>query len=448
MSKQCLVKKQTVKDINQSITIPGDKSISHRAIIVASLAENNSIFGNFLFSEDCLNTARVFQELGVDIELNGEKKTVSIKGVGLKGLKKTGQILDVGNAGTGIRLISGVLSGQDFVSQITGDNSIQKRPMKRAIEPLTLMGAEIKGRKMEGKDDIYPPLTINGKISLNGIKYTLPVASAQVKSAILFASLYSLDRTVVTEPEKCRDHTERILKKFGADIQVINNKIYCSGLKKLKNPDPQVPLFIPSDPSSAAFFVVLACLLPGTELVIKNVGLNPTRARYLDILKSMGADLTITSVKGEDFEPYGDIIVRSSSLENISIKKEDIPFVIDEIPILAVAALSGKGTFVVRNAAELRIKESDRIEGVSDLVKSIGGNIKTYADGFEIEGSSDFKDFAVESKGDHRLAMSAIIAALAAGKEAIVKDHDCINTSFPDFFRIIELLGFVLNSVD
>ena len=312
---------------NEFNSIPGDKSISHRAIICGALANNTSYFTNFLFSEDCLNTIAIFQLLGVHIDIDSSH-LVTVKGVGLHGLKEAYKPLDVGNSGTGIRLITGVLAGQSFNSTISGDNSIQTRPMKRIIDPLSQMDANILGNQSE-KGDITPPLTITGQPSLQATTYTLPIASAQVKSAILFASLYSQDSTTVIEPELCRNHTEKMLHGFGADITVNGKEIRCSGKNELKNPYNDA-IFIPSDISSAAFFIVLGCIIKGAHFMIKGIGLNETRATIIDVLKMMGADITIHNIKGQDVEPYGDIEVRYSQLHNIHIPEETIPFLIDE----------------------------------------------------------------------------------------------------------------------
>ncbi len=421
--------------------IPGDKSISHRAIILGSLSSNRVVFTNFLDALDCMHTSNIFQMMGVPIIHSLIDKTVMIDGVGIHGLQQPEDPLYVGNSGTGIRLITGVLSGQIFDSQIYGDESIQTRPMKRVIDPLTLMGAHIKGTLIEGKKDIYPPLTLSGNSGLNGISYTLPVASAQVKSAILFASLYSDTPTIVTEPKKCRDHTENMLKGFGADIQVAGKKIRCSGKNILRNPDTNTAIHIPSDISSAAFFIVLGCLVSSSQLTFTGIGLNSTRVALLHVLLEMGVTLKIQNQKGQDMEPYGDITVATSALHNIEVSEKFIPFLIDEIPILAIAAMFGKGTLKITKAEELRTKESDRISAIVDMVRNMGGTIQEFPDGFELTGPSEFKEFKVNSKKDHRIAMSAIIGAIASGKSAVVEDCECIDTSFPNFFDILRSLN-------
>jgi 3-phosphoshikimate 1-carboxyvinyltransferase len=425
-------------------TLPGDKSISHRAGIIGALTDNISVFTHFLFSEDCLNTLKILEALGVKIEKDVESQTVTVHGVGINGFKAASSELDCGNAGTGIRLLTGLLSGQPFKSVLTGDSSIQKRPMRRVIDPLTHMGAVINGQSLPGKHDIYPPLTISPSTGLKPISYTLPVASAQLKSALLFASLYSKDTTTIIEPEKCRDHTERMLQGFGADIQVNGTTISCSGKKALHNPFTN-PILIPADLSSAAFFLVLGALLPSCELTLTGIGLNPTRTAFLKALQSMGANLSISNAKGENFEPYGDITIQSSSLKNIDIPHEDIPFLIDELPILSTAALFAEGTFRVRDAKELRVKESDRIATIGHLVTAFGGRFTEYEDGFDIQGPEKLNEnVSIQSFGDHRIAMSGVIGALA-GKGGTISDCDCIQTSFPSFISILNELGIPLN---
>jgi 3-phosphoshikimate 1-carboxyvinyltransferase len=414
-------------------TIPGDKSVSHRAIIIGALAHNKSVFKNFLFSEDCLNSLNIFRQLGVTIDSDEKSHTVIVDGVGLNGLKKSDAILDVGNSGTGIRLITGVLAGQPFESIITGDSSIQKRPMARIMTPLSQMGAAI----ISQNDNGMAPLIISPSPNkLKGIHYDMPVASAQVKSAILFASLFADGKTTIVEPKKCRDHTERMLAKFGADIQVNGTTITCSGEKLLTAPDEEI--IIPSDVSSAAFFIVLGLIKPNTQITIKNVGLNPTRATIIQVLEKMGAKIEITNIKDLQFEPYGNVTVETSELQNITVPKEIIPFIIDELPILAVAALFGTGTLTVTGAKELRVKESDRIESIAAMVTAFGGTIETYEDGFIITPASKLKQAQIKTHKDHRIAMSAFIAAEAANIHCDVDDADCIKTSFPNFFEILE----------
>ncbi|RAP36502.1 3-phosphoshikimate 1-carboxyvinyltransferase [Candidatus Marinamargulisbacteria bacterium SCGC AAA071-K20] len=426
--------------------IPGDKSISHRAIILGSLAENSSAYSNFLFSEDCLNTFNIFRELRSDpttITKNDANKTVFIKGLGLNGLSQAKKILDVGNSGTGIRLITGILASQLFDTEITGDSSIQKRPMKRIVDPLTQMGCSIKGQSLEGKNDIYPPLKITGiSDGPTAIEYKMPVASAQVKSAILFASLFSRETTTIIEKKPSRNHTEIMLKAFGADITLNGNIITCSGKNPLVAPTQSTgenTLTIPSDFSSAAFFIVLALIRPNTKITLKNIGLNPTRATLIDVLKDMGAKINVIENEGNNIEPFGDIIVETSALKNITVDEKVIPFIIDEIPILAVAALFSEGTLKITNAEELRVKESDRIETTVAMIRAMGGEISEQPDGFELIGNNGCnKEFEVDSHGDHRIAMSAYIASKAGNElQPTINNSDCINTSFPTFLELL-----------
>ena len=415
--------------------LPGDKSISHRAIILGALASNSSIFTRFLTAEDCLNTLAIFQALGVPIHRDGD--TVTVSGVGLHGLKPPSHGLDTGNSGTGIRLITGVLAGQSFDSTITGDASIQRRPMRRIVDPLTLMGARISGRTINGKSDIYPALSIKG-CQLSGIRYRLPVASAQVKSAVLLAGLFANSPTIVEEPEPCRDHSERMLSGFGAAIHRDGHAIHLAP-GPLVNPNPDRPISIPSDFSSAAFFMVLgAC---GVPVTLTNVGLNATRDSLLHVLVRMGADIEVLDRQGDDFEPYGTIVIRPSDMSNVDVFEDEIPFIIDEIPILAVAALFSKGTLRVRNATELRVKESDRIAAIGRFVSAMGGQITEFDDGFELSGPVKIQPFEVDSGGDHRIAMSSLIAAVCANVSATVRNCECINPSFPNFFELLEQIG-------
>ena len=427
----------TLKSQTTTLKIPGDKSLSHRAVILGALCENASTFTNFLCAEDCLNTARIFKQLQVPLSWDVQTETLSIQGVGLRGLKAPTQILDTGNSGTGIRLISGILSAQNFDASLTGDSSIQKRPMKRIITPLSQMGATITGQSLPNSDNIFPPLSITGKKELQSTTYTLPVASAQVKSAVLLASLYANGQTTVIEPEKCRDHTERLLEYFGAPITVDGTTIRCSSPDKLVNPST-TPITIPSDISSAAFFIVLGLIRPNTELTLHNIGLNPTRAAIIDMLQAMGGDITITPNTDNPLEPMGTLVVKTSSLTNCDIKPEWIPFLIDEIPILAIAALHAKGTFTLKNAEELRVKESDRIQTVVALIQAMGCTITETPDGFILPGEQTIQPFTADSHGDHRIAMSGIIGSLGSGVKAEVKNTDCINTSFPTFFTLIQ----------
>lgn len=425
-------------------TIPGDKSISHRAVILGSLANNKSQFKGFLCAEDCLNTVSVFQKLGVPIDLNIQEKTLSIQGVGLSGLREPSYILDTGNSGTGIRLITGVLAAQSFPSQLTGDASIQNRPMKRIIEPLKQMGALITGQTKEENPDLFPPLSILPSSGLSSIQYTLPVVSAQVKSCLLLASLFIPEKTVLIEKEKTRDHTEVMLKSYGANIQTDHLTLSCIGQTPLKCPSTD-PLTIPADFSSAAFFIVLS-LLSNTSITLQNIGINKTRSALITVLQQMGANIQVTPLSNAGFEPIATLSISPSSLHNITIDPKMIPIIIDEIPILAIAAVFSSGTLSLRKAKELRVKESDRITSIVNLIKAMGGDIQEYEDGFDIHGSkTKIQPFHAHTFHDHRIAMSACIAASIAKVKASLDDIHCIQTSFPNFFNILSQFGTTIH---
>lgn len=420
-------------------TIPGDKSISHRIAILGSLADGETRFSRFLCSEDCLNTVSIMRAMGADIELDTQTGDGIIRGSGLHGLKQPIADLDVGNSGTSIRLLSGLLAAQSFDVVLTGDASIVQRPMKRVIDPLSQMGAQIVSRTLPGRDDLFPPLQITGS-SLASIRYELPVASAQVKSAILLAGLFATGKTVVVEPRKTRDHTEKLLNGFGVSCDVLGTEITLSPPNQLVA--PKETLMTPADFSSASFFMVLAAVSPGMDLVIRTVGLNPTRRALLDVLLDMGADITLENKGGDQFEPYADLRIRGKALKNITLSADLVPFIIDEIPILAVAALFSKGTLIVRDAEELRVKESDRIQGIVQLVRAFGCEIEEVPDGFTLSGQPVSVDSVVyDCLHDHRLAMSAVVAAMLSGAELSVSDTSCIQTSFPSFFTCLEQLG-------
>ncbi|RAP27171.1 3-phosphoshikimate 1-carboxyvinyltransferase [Candidatus Marinamargulisbacteria bacterium SCGC AG-333-B06] len=417
-------------------SIPGDKSISHRAIIIASLADNKSQFTGFLFSEDCLNTLHIFQDLGVSISIDTHTKLVTVYGAGLTGLKAANTSLDVGNSGTGIRLITGILAMQHFESTISGDHSILKRPMKRIVDPLRSMGAIISGTE---SDDIYPPLTMSASQHVTPISYLLPMASAQVKSCLLFAGLFLKGTTTITQPAICRDHTEIMLTAYQAKLKTEHNQISIVGSTPLHNPFSQ-PITIPADFSSASFFIVLGLIHPKITITLSKIGINPTRSKLLDVLIAMGADITLSNQIME-IEPYADITVRSSSLTNITVDESLIPIIIDEIPILAVAAMFASGTMTISGAKELRYKESDRIKQIVGLVNAFQGSITESADGFSLTGGLSPTNPVIDTAFDHRIAMSAIIASLAAGCSIELDSIDSIQTSFPNFFEIIETLN-------
>ncbi len=409
--------------------VPGDKSISHRAVMLSALSIGKCTINNFLFSEDCLKTVECFREMGIEISAFPEKKQLSVSGKGLDGLKAPKDILYVGNSGTTIRLLLGILAGQTFQTMITGDESIKKRPMKRVAEPLRRMGAAITGRD----DGNYAPLEVKGG-RLYPIEYRLPVASAQVKSAIMLASLFAEGPTKIIEPMASRDHTERIFRHFGISFSRDNNEISVRNTKEFGPADVDVP----GDISSAAFLLVAGSIVPGSELTVSNVGLNPTRTGIIDVLRSMGAKIEISNEKLISEEPRGDVTVRSGELKGTTIGGDLIPRLIDELPVIAVAAARAKGKTVIKDASELRVKESDRIAAVCGMLKKMGAKAKETPDGMIIEGPCLLKGAEIESLGDHRIAMSAAIAGLAAKNEMTIENTECIETSFPGFKELLQ----------
>jgi len=409
------------------IDVPPDKSISHRAVILSSIAQGKSRVKNWLRADDVMRTIRAFQELGVEIKINNE---LIISGEGKHGLKPPQNPLDMGNSGTGLRLLAGVLAGQKFLTILTGDETLKKRPMRRIIEPLSKMGA-----KIEAEDGEHPPLRIQGG-DLKGIKYTLPVASAQVKSAILLASLYATGKTKITEPAPSRDHTERMLEFFGARIK---KSALCIEMDCGQNLEAR-EIEVVGDISSASFFLVAGCLVKGSEVLVKNVGINPTRAGILEVLKEMGADIKLLNQRNIAGEPVADILVKSSPLRAVEIKGEIIPRLIDEIPVLAVAGAVAQGTTIIRDAKELRVKESDRIHSTVSELKKMGAKIEELEDGMIIEGPCELKGAEVYSHKDHRVAMSLAVAGLYAQGKTIIKEVQWVETSFPDFFNKLNQL--------
>lgn len=413
------------KGIRGEIRLRGDKSISHRAVMLASLACGRTQIRGFLESEDCLNTIRAFKALGIKIKEEGDE--LIVYGQGIRGLKKPEEVLDVGNSGTTMRLLLGILAAQDWTSIITGDESLRKRPMKRVTLPLTLMGARFEGD--------YAPVTIYGHSHLKAISYTSSIASAQVKSAILLAGLFADGETSVTEPLLSRDHTERMLPFFGVELEREGLTVKLKGPTSLKGGQT---IEIPADISAASFFIVAALILPNSKVTLPNVGLNPTRTGLIDVLKKMGARIKIKNLREIGAEPVGDIEVESSSLKGIEVDKEDIPRLIDEIPILAVACALATGESQIKGAEELRVKECDRLSAVASELTKMGAKIKELKDGLIIEGGSLLKGAEVQSFFDHRIAMSLAVAGLAASDQTIIKESECINTSFPEFVPILE----------
>ena len=419
-----------ISGLKGEVTVPGDKSISHRAIMFGSLAEGTTIVENFLKGADCLSTIDCFRRLGVSIEETGQQ--IRIQGKGLHGLAKPEGILDTGNSGTTTRLISGILSGQSFETTLTGDASIQKRPMGRIIEPLSQMGASIESVKGNG----CAPLRIQG-CPLHGIHYTTKVASAQVKSAILLAGLYADTPTSVTEPALSRNHSELMLNYFGADVQ-------SSGTTATILPNPRLlgqKVCVPGDISSAAYFLAAGSITPDSELLIRNVGTNPTRDGMLRVMEMMGADLSILPNKEQTGEPTADLLVRTSSLKGCTIEGAIIPTLIDELPMIAVMACFAEGTTVIKDAAELKVKESNRIDVMVENLSAMGAHITGTDDGMIIEGGYPLHGAVIDSHLDHRIAMSFAIAGLNADGETDIQGAECVNISYPEFYQDLRKLN-------
>ncbi len=404
-----------------------DKSISHRAVIFSSLSKGKSVIKNFLRAEDPISTVNAFRALGVDIHFKGDDLIVF--GNGIRALQEPHDVIHCGNSGTTIRMLSGVLSGNPFFSVLTGDESLRGRPMARVITPLRRMGAEIMARA-DGK---FPPLAIKGK-PLNPIQYSMPFASAQVKSAILLAGIYADGVTEIREPARSRDHTERMMPAFGAEITVNGFSVSIRGWIELKGAE----IVVPGDFSSAAFFIVGALLIENSDITIKGVGINPTRTGLLDALKEMGAEIGTSNIRTLSGEPVADIHCRGGAeLKAINITKEKIPALIDEFPILCVAATRAKGITTIRGAEELRVKESDRIKSIVTELRKMGVELEEFEDGLSISGGNDLKGADTESYGDHRIAMAMAIAGLIADGTTRINGVSSVNISFPGFFEII-----------
>lgn len=406
------------------LTIPGDKSISHRAVMFGSLAKGTTEITNFLQGADCLSTISCFQKMGIEIE--NTQSRILVHGKGLHGLKAPSQILNCGNSGTTTRLMSGILCGQSFSSVLTGDESIQKRPMKRVMDPLTTMGADIKSRLGNG----CAPLEIKGS-RLLGIHYHSPIASAQVKSALLLAGLYADSPTSVTEPYISRNHSELMLSSFGAKIRVKNTTASVE-------PNPileAVNIKVPGDISSAAYFIAAALLVPGSEVLLKNVGINPTRAGILEVALQMGGKITLLNERLQGGEKTADLLIQSSDLQGVTIEGAIIPTLIDEIPIIAIMAACAQGTTIIRDAAELKVKESDRILLITRNLKAMGADIEATEDGMIIQGGKSLHGAHIHTAKDHRIAMSFAIASLLTDDEVTILDPECVNISFPDFYE-------------
>jgi 3-phosphoshikimate 1-carboxyvinyltransferase len=421
--------KTNINGLNGTVTIPGDKSISHRSVMFGSIAHGETQVTNFLPGEDCFSTISCFRKLGVTIEEADNQ--LRIIGKGFEGLTEPSEVLDVGNSGTTIRLLMGILAGRPFFSSLVGDESIGKRPMTRVTNPLSEMGAKIDGRK----DGSFTPIAIRGG-GLKPINYHLPVASAQVKSALILAGLQAEGQSTIIEPEETRDHTERMIIKFGGEIHKDNQKIIVKGGQKLTATTIQVP----GDISSAAFFLVAGAIIPNSEIVLKDVGLNPTRTGIIEVMKKMGADLEIVQNKETLFEPSGDLIIKTSELKGTVIEGNLIPKLIDEIPIIALLATQAEGTTIIKDAEELKVKETNRIDTVVQELKKLGARIEATEDGMIIHGKSKITGGTVSSHGDHRIGMMLAIAALLCENEAELENPEAISVSYPNFFSHLNSL--------
>lgn len=415
------IKKQT--NLKGTLTVPGDKSISHRAVMFGSLANGTTRITHFLEGADCLSTISCFRKMGIDIDRNGDE--ILVHGKGLHGLTAPTEILDVGNSGTTTRLISGILAGQTFTSELDGDDSIRTRPMKRIMTPLTSMGADITSRLDNG----CAPLIIHGR-PLHAAHYDSPVASAQVKSCVLLAGMYADGITSVTEPFLSRNHTEIMLNYFGAEITSEGTTASIKPEPVLEGRDIQVP----GDISSAAYFIATGLLTPGSEILLKNVGINPTRAGILKVCMDMGADITLLNESTEG-EPTADLLIRTSSLKGTTIEGSIIPTLIDEIPMIAVMAAFAEGTTIIRDAQELKVKESDRIAVMVDNLRRMGADIEGTDDGMIIHGGRPLHGAVIDSHLDHRIAMSFAVAGTICDGTVEILNGECVNISYPEFYH-------------
>jgi len=461
--RSLLVKPALVGLQGESVLL-GDKSIAHRSVIISAISHGKTTIENFPNNKDCLSTIKALKKLGIKITQENSKTSkscsaITILGKGLRGLSNPKAPIFMGDSGTTLRLLLGVLAGQNFKTNLRAGKSLSQRPMLRVTVPLRMMGADIVARHKSGdipglrfgqaKIEEYPPITIEGG-KLKPITYKMPVASAQVKSAILLASLYAEGKTEVIEPTKTRDHTERILKLFKADIKLKQNTIVIKGNKELVSP---AKIYIPGDISSASFFMVLATLIPGSQIRIRNVSLNPSRAGIIRALRRMGANIRITDypclpdrqgLPITDYEPMGDILVKSAKLRGTLVKKEEIPALIDELPILMLAACRASGRTVFEGVSELRVKETDRISSMSINLKKMGADIRIFKENSQdkivIKGVKKLTGSRISSFADHRTAMSMVVAGLVAGGETLIDDINCINKSFPNFFSFLKNL--------
>lgn len=411
------------------VIIPGDKSVSHRSVMFGSIASGTTEIHNFLQGADCLSTISCFRSMGVEIENRGD--TVLVHGNGMRGLKKPDSVLDCGNSGTTTRLISGILAAQDFTVTLTGDASIQKRPMKRIMTPLSLMGARIRSIHDNG----CAPLEITGT-ALHGIHYQSPVASAQVKSAVLLAGLYADGETKVTEPFLSRNHTELMLSRFGAEVHTEDTTAVICPADELYGQQ----ILVPGDISSAAFFLAAGLIVPNSEILIRNVGINPTRDGILHVFRDMGADLTLLNVKRDGGEPTADILVRSSPLHGTVIGGSIIPTLIDELPMIAAAACFADGDTVIRDASELKVKESNRVEVMVRNLSAMGADVEETEDGMIIHGGKALHGAVIDSRLDHRIAMTFAVTGCLADGETEILGAECVDISYPGFYADLQRL--------
>jgi 3-phosphoshikimate 1-carboxyvinyltransferase len=419
--------------ISGEVRVPGDKSMSHRSIMLGALASGTTRVSGFLEGEDALATVAAFRAMGVEID-GPQDSQLAIHGVGLDGLRAPTAALDLGNSGTSIRLLAGLMAGQSFDTTLTGDESLRGRPMQRVLTPLALMGADVEGEQ--------PPLTVRGGQALKGIHYDLPMASAQVKSCVLLAGLYAKGRTSVTEPAPTRDHTERMLRGFGYDVRNEDGVISLRGGGTLRAAD----IDMPADISSAAFFMVAASIAPGSDLILTHVGVNPTRTGVINILRLMGADISLSNEREVGGEPVADIRVRYAPLKGIDIPVDQVPLAIDEMPVLFIAAACAAGRTVLRGAEELRVKESDRIASMAEGLTTLGIVVEVRDDGIMIEGGT-LGGGTIHTYHDHRIAMAFAIAALRAEREIRILDCDHVATSFPVFDALARGLGLQISAL-
>jgi 3-phosphoshikimate 1-carboxyvinyltransferase len=419
-----------VLPFHKTITVPGDKSISHRAIMFGSMAKGITTIEGFLPGADCLSTIACFEKLGVQVE-RISATSVRVIGKSIDGLQASASVLDVGNSGTTIRLMMGILAGTSFTSTLEGDVSIGKRPMDRVVKPLRQMGAKISGKE-DGK---FTPLTIEGS-SLQGITYESPVSSAQVKSAILLAGLSAFGKTTVLEPATSRDHTERMLGAFGVQVDRLKKGVSIVGRQQLTS----TRVIVPGDISSAAFFLAAALMVPGSTITIEKVGLNPTRTGIIDVFRAMGAEVTVEEQPESSGEPIGSITITCDELKGVEIGGDLIPRLIDEIPIIAVVATQAKGKTIIRDAAELKVKETNRISTTANELRKLGAKVEETEDGLIIEGKTSLHGAICNSHGDHRIGMAMAIAGLATDEGVVVDGAEAIQVSFPGFYELLKQL--------